>query len=441
MTFSSLKTALKTFIPEEIWNTLKWVHNLFFKVFQTIYFRFVQCRYQRIVNWKRKKKKITVAFFVTHDSEWKSEGVYRLMERDSRFEPLVVICPYISYGEETMFREMNQAFNAFQSKGYNVIKTYSSETNRWLDINIAIKPDIVFFLAPHPITKKEYRIDNFTKTLTCYIPYTFQTTYNYESMYNRPFHNMVWKAYYQTNIHKQIAVRHADNRGRNVVVTGYPGIDGFLEAKGTPSQYNKSNKTKKSIIWAPHHTIEGEGLNLNFSNFLRYHEFMIELANEYREKVYITFKPHPILRPKLNKKEIWGVERTDKYYNFWKDSDFCNLNEGNYEQLFIESDAMMHDCDSFMGEYLSLDKPVLYTRKDDFVEDRQNEFGKSAMKMHYQAKNEKEIIYFIDKVVIEGEDTLKNLRYDWIKTNLIPQNSKSASLNIFNDLKKSLLFE
>src|ERR1035437_5858492 len=102
----------------------------------------------------------------------------------------------------------------------------------------------------------------------------------------------------------------------------------------------KKSRAKKKIIWAPHHTIEGEGMDLNFSNFLRYYNFMIELAKEYRDKIFITFKPHPALRPKLNKKEIWGIDKTNDYFNFWMKNNICALNDGNYQQLFEDSDAM-----------------------------------------------------------------------------------------------------
>ena len=351
---------------------------------------------------------------------------------------MVVVCPYIVYGDETMLREMDQAYKTFSDRGYHVKETYNKETGEWLDIKNDVKPDIVFFTNPHPsITRDEYYIKNFLKTLTCYVPYTFQTTYHYQQNYNRFFHNVLWKAYYQTTIHKRIAFKYARNKGVNVIVTGYPAIDGFLH-KNPYDQNRDKLQTLKKIIWAPHHTIEGEGMDLNFSNFLRYYNFMMELAKDYRDKLLITFKPHPALRPKLNKNENWGSEKTNEYYKFWEDNDFCALNEGNYQQLFEDSDAMIHDCDSFMGEYLSLNKPVLYTYRDGNVKERLNEFGRSAYEMHYKAGNENEILDFINEVVINEKDEMKQIRTDWIKKILVPPNSLTASMNIFVDLKKSL---
>lgn len=438
MAFLIIKYSIKKILPSKAWKFFKRIYYFSPYIYDSFYYRSVQWRYKGIVKRIRKKDKIKVAFLLIHDSVWKYEGVYRLMEQDERFEPVVVVCPYIVYGEETMLRTMDQSYNTFSVKGYNVVKTYNDVTKEWLDVKKEIKPDIVFFTNPHPtITRDEYYIKNFSQTLTCYVPYTFQTTYHYEQNYNRFFHNVLWKAYYQTTIHQKIAVRYACNRGRNVIVTGYPCIDRFMD-KSITVKSKKKSRAKKKIIWAPHHTIEGEGMDLNFSNFLRYYNFMVELAKEYRDKLFITFKPHPALRPKLNKNEIWGIEKTNEYFKFWEKNGFCTLNEGNYQLLFEESDAMIHDCDSFMGEYLSLNKPVLYTYRDGNVKDRLNEFGKLAYDMHYKAGNESEILDFIKEVVINEMDEMKQLRSDWRKRILVPPNSMTASMNIFVDLKKSL---
>jgi hypothetical protein len=374
---------------------------------------------------------------VLFESVWKLDGVYRLMEEDDQFEPVIVVCPYSEYDYAMQIREMRKTSVFFLRKGFNVINTYNDKNEEWLDVRREIKPDIVFFLSPHPITKKEYRINNFLWSLTCYVPYTFQTTFNYQTMYNRAFHQVLWKAFYPTQIHKKMAETHSRNKGRNVIVTGYPGIDRFLTSSSS-YQTKNGQESKKKVIWAPHHTIENHGQRVNFSNFLHYHDFMIELVNKYKNEIYFTFKPHPLLRPKLNDENIWGQERTDSYFKFWEQNDICTLNDGDYQQLFEDSDALIHDCDSFMAEYLSLNKPVLFTIHDIQLADRLNEFGKSAIGMHYHATNKQEIIDFIDDVVINGNDIMAGVRSSWIKSNLTPPNSTTASMNVFSFLKSSL---
>lgn len=424
-------TILREILPQKVWDQLK-------LIYYSIYFRFVRWRFKNIGRQKSKKDKIRVAFFISRESVWKYDGVYRLMEKHPRFECVVVVIPNIVYGDEYMFQEMGKTFKMCKEKGYNVVSTYNLQNQKWLDIKKEINPDIVFFHTPyHFYTKSEYLISNFRDRLSCYVPYTFQTTNQYEGQYNRYLHNNVWKAYYQTNIHRQIAVENALNRGRNVVVTGYPGIDGFLESNGH-KQDQINQKGLKNIIWAPHHTIEGNGDGLDFSNFIRYSNFIKNLSIELKNEVFITFKPHPILKHKLYQHKDWGIEKTNKYFEFWSKNDFCALNEGNYQQLFQDSDAMIHDSDSFMGEYLSMNKPVLYTLRDDHVKNRLNNFGKMALDMHYHARNEADIIDFINNVVMNKKDIMKETRSKFISEFIVPPNSGTASLNILMDITKSL---
>lgn len=411
--------------------------QLFLRVADLSIANLVQLRYKLVLKQKRRKKKIKVAFFVLFESVWKLDGVYRLMEEDDQFEPVIIVCPYSEYGDAMQFREMRKAFTYFQTRGYNVINTYNDYNEEWLDVHKKIKPDIVFFLSPHPITKKEYLINNYLSTLTCYVPYTFQTTFNYQTMYNRAFHQFLWKAFYPTKIHQRMAEKYSRNRGRNVIVTGYPGIDRFL-SYDSANKTSGGSKNKKKVIWAPHHTIENHGQRVFFSNFLLFHDFMLDLVNKYKDEIHFTLKPHPLLRAKLNDDKIWGQEKTDNYFKLWEQSDICSLNEGDYQHLFGDSDALIHDCDSFMAEYLSLNKPALFTIHDNQLTDRLNEFGKSAMEMHYHATNKQEIINFIEDVVINGKDIMADARSKWVKSNLTPPNSMTASMNVFSFLKSSL---
>jgi len=95
------------------------IQNFFFK----IKLKKIQANHEKALKIIQKKEKIKVAFFVIHESVWKYDELYRLMEQDKRFDPIIVVCPYIVYGEDNMLREMNQAFNAFNKKGYKTVKT------------------------------------------------------------------------------------------------------------------------------------------------------------------------------------------------------------------------------------------------------------------------------------------------------------------------------
>lgn len=437
--FLSVKAKLKKVLPVGIWQIGAKSCRKTAKFYKSYYYKFIQYRYKKNVERIQKKDNIRVAFFLIHGAIWKYDGIYKLMEKDRRFDPIVVVCPYIIYGEENMIRTMDQTYQAFSERGYNVVKTYDEVTKKWMNVKKKVKPDIVFFTNPHNLTLSDYYIFNYLDRLTCYVQYSFHITYLHEAQYNQMFHNLLWKAFYETEFHKKFAEEFSDIKGKNVVITGYPGTDTFLDEKYEPkSVWKKKDRKIKRLIWAPHHTIEGGGVTLDYSNFLRYSEFMFEVAEKYRNVVQIAFKPHPLLRPKLYKHNDWGPKKTNAYYERWNEMSNGQLNESDYTDLFLTSDAMIHDSASFMTEYLFINKPVLFMVRDDDLINRFNEFGKLSFEMHYHAKTECEIINFIDNVVINGKDEMLVDRTRFIQKYLIPPNSKSASQNIVDEIVESV---
>lgn len=381
------------------------------------------------------KDKITVIFFVIHSSVWKYDGLYELLEEDSIFNPLIVVCPYLNVSEREMLHEMEKTYSLFEEKNYNVIKSFNGKENRWVDPDKEFNPDIIFYSVPYTYTREEYQYTFYNYVLNCYVPYFFVTNGNNEGNYDSLFHNMMWKAFYETEIHKSIAKKYARNKAENVVVSGYPGLDHYLfDNINEYDPWKIKNKSIKRIIWAPHHTIEGQGTRLNYSNFQKYHDFFIEILNKYEGKVQIAFKPHPLLREKLYKDESWGTAKTDNYYKFWDEQSNSILCESEYVDLFLTSDALIHDCSSFMAEYLSTKKPILYLLRDNRVPNRLNEFGEMALEHHYQASNEGEIKSFIENL-INDEDPQRNSRFKFVEKQLMPPNNRTASENIYHELK------
>jgi hypothetical protein len=396
--------------------------------------RWVKSNHQNALKTAIKKNKLKVAFFLIHESVWKYDGVYKLLANDIRFDPIVVVCPYIVDGEEAMILEMNKAFTSAQKKGFNVIKTYDETTKQWLDVKKEIKPDLVFFSNPHKLTKDEYYIDHFKDCLTCYVPYNFGNSHLYQLMYNQLFHNYLWRLFAETEFHKDLSKRYAQNGGKNVIVTGYPGVDLLLDQNYIPENiWKQKDDHIKKIIWAPHHTIDDNITFLSFSSFLIYADFMVKLVHEYFGKIQIALKPHPLLFDKLCKHPDWGKERTKQYYNRWKNIENGQLVEGDYLDLFLTSDAMMHDSGSFLIEYLYTCKPVLHINRDEHIKDRLNDFGILAFNQHYHAKNELDIIEFIE-AVLNNKDEKKAERETFLVSKLLPPNQRTASENIYNEL-------
>jgi len=430
-----IKNVLRKVLPQNSINILKAL-SLYIKgiTFKLTLIR-TNAKHKKALKQIKSKSKIRVVFFLIHHTAWKYEGVYRLMERDKRFDPIVLICPFITLGHDFMTKVMNQSFDTFKKNGYQVIKALDETTGIWLNVKEEINPEIVCFTNPWNITRPEYQIRNFLDTLTCYVPYGYETSHLHEAYYNGEMMNLVWKFFIENNIHKELSRKYSRNNSTNVVVTGYPGMDKFLIGGFSPRDVWKlKDKKFKRIIWAAHHTIPGLGASLDYSTFLDYSEVMLQFADQFKEDIQIAFKPHPKLRENLSKDEVWGKLKTDEYYQKWSELDNGQLEEGEYLDLFFTSDALIHDCGSFVVEYLYTGKPVLYLFRDDQITERFNEVGKMALSKFYSGKNNHDIEKFINEVVIGNRDSLKEERNYFFESVIKPPNNITASENIFKSI-------
>lgn len=382
----------------------------------------------------RKKEKVRVAFFATHSSVWKYDGVYKLLAADPRFDPIVVVCPVVNYGKENMLEEMVKSFRMFQDKGYKVVMAYDDQTDSYLDVRQEIGPDIIFYTNPYKgLIDDRYYITSFMDTLTCYVRYGFGVSDMGCSHYDQLFYNILWKNFCETTVHQKLAITYARNNGENAVVTGYPGTDRFLFGTRTEGNVWKNpSKFLKRIVWAPHHTLDNRE-NLNLSCFLSYNQLMLDILDRYRERVQIAFKPHPLLKVKLYEHEGWGVQKTDNYYLYWEQHSNGQLETGDYIDLFNTSDAMILDSSSFVAEYLYCGKPSLFTMRDANVVERFNEFGRLAMMQHYHAYSAEDIVKFVD-MVCEQDDPMQPGRRWFYDKYLRPRNGVSASKNIYDHI-------
>ena len=104
-----------------------------------------------------------------------------------------------------MLAEMNKTAEAFVNKGYKVVKSYNEETKQFISVKKEIDPNIIFFTTPFRLTSPKFQISNYLDRLTAYVPYGIMAVKMEEDQYNQMFHNLAWRCYYETSIHKDMA--------------------------------------------------------------------------------------------------------------------------------------------------------------------------------------------------------------------------------------------
>lgn len=383
--------------------------------------------------WRlRRKEQINVVFVAMSLSMWRYQNLYETISKHPRFKATIVVLPCMTYEEKQQQKNVEELVAYFSEKECHFVIGDKSSTNNTIK---ELNPDILFYPQPYSnYLEEKYGHKNFRFRLLCYYPYAFWMSKGQWS-YDQPLHNYAWKLFYPTELHRKDAKAFSLNRGRNIEVVGYPNADAFLSSLHC-CVWKPQDKVKKRIIWAPHFTITPSYVNQ--SNFLWMADLMLEMTNRYFDKIQFVFKPHPRLFTELCKYEKWGEERTRKYYAKWESRSNTQLVSGEFIDLFMTSDAMIHDSGSFCVEYHYSGNPVMYIANnfEEQVEEK-GEFGQLAMRQHYIGKNEQDIINFIENVVLTGNDPMKQGREEFVKQYLLPPNGKTVAENTMDVLLKA----
>lgn len=367
--------------------------------------------HKALIERVRKKKRIKVVFLAHNAASWKVDTLFRAMLEDDYFDPVILIYPRAMNDERETFKTMQETFSYFKKQGYPTLNSYDNE--EWIQID-EIKPDLVFLLNPHGLTKKDYFEDVLYNYLTCYVPYFFLTVQDGENyiFYNSIFYSSVLASFMPHECSLNEAIEYSATQAINHYLTGYPFAEQLLQSTNNykDSVWKRQKDNKIKIIYAPHHKIDKNYLYQ--SNFLEVAELIKELAGRYSQNIQWSFKPHPLLKSRLYQHSDWGKEKTNKYYEYWSSNDYTQLDEDDYVQLFHESDAIIHDCSSFTVEYALLEKPCAYLliERDEQLQ-YMNDFAIKALDSYQVIRKIEEIELFIKQLLIDKSKLIKQNMY------------------------------
>lgn len=363
----------------------------------------------------RNKKRIRVMFPVADLGAWKTEELYRLMDKHPKFDPILVF--YKNLEED----DTDNLCRYADRRGYKYLLSDNDDIFLWNKF----KSDIIFPQKPY---RPHFSIN--TKSLYCYVAYGLHGNLETWSVRTDQMIN-TWQVYYE-NISLAEEYSRVLNRAKNGYATGLPIMDELSLSKDSVENPWKGSCGKKSIIYAPHHSINSENW-WQSSTFLNMGEHILELAEKFSDRVQWAFKPHPLLRGKLE--IIWGKEKADNYYARWSEVEWSQFESGKYLGLFKHSDAMIHDCGSFVEEYMFTGNPVMYLiRSDDAFEKFKHTVNNTylkALELHQTASEIGQVERFIQSV-IDGDDDGRKSKEHFVVENLTSPRGKTASENIID---------
>ena len=389
---------------------------------------------RKVMALKKLNRPINVVYLAIFESVWKYDYLYQLMQNDSRFNPIVLVCPQVSLEKSKMLDVLNETFLYYKRKGYNVVSSYDVQKKHFINLSL-LKPDVIMFTNPYKgMTLNKYYIDRIRNALTCYISYYYPKGISGYHHVLKPFECQLWMNF----IVSKTDYNNVDYKD-NCKIVGYPMYEAFKMGSQEGVNWKSTNNKCIKIVWAPYHNLyKNEVTYIQQSTFLKYAKLMLLISQKYVNSIQMVFKPHPRLREVLEQHPEWGKVKTDEYYNKWKNGVNTNLVEGEYVDLFTTSDAMIHDCGSFAVEYLYVDKPVMYLAYDEDYLNHIEPLGVEALDCHEIGFEEKDIEMFVKNIIDGNVDPKKEKRKAFIEKYLLPPNGLTASENMLNEIVKEL---
>ena len=174
---------------------------------------------------------------------------------------------------------------------------------------------------------------------------------------------------------------------------------------------------------------------------MRLSDFYLNLPSLYPQIDFI-FRPHPLLFTQIIIHKAYGEDSQSFVENYLKQIEqipnMIYQEGGDYFESFATSSALIHDCGSFISEYLYTDKPEAFIiESNETIKREFTPFGEEVLTHLYLLSTKKDIIDFIDSVVLQEQDFMKQERITFAKEH-IRVNYPNATRIALNDLKQSL---
>ena len=363
------------------------------------------------------KKEINIVFLVNMASMFAAESLMNEMMQNKKYNVSLYIIPDVRFTREESYRIYEGTYKELKEK-YDfaekaVIIDY--EKDEIIEYkNIVKQADIVCYPSPYDVSYSLYNPYYAVQEniLSIHINYGFFRSIYDRFIYALDNYNSFWKVFLETEYNMEEYKQYGRCNGINAVLTGYAKMDRLSEYMAT----KKENKRKRIII-APHHSVDG-GMNkmLALSNFEKYADLFLELPLKYPEIDFI-FRPHPVLFPTLKNSSKWGEAKVENYINKLKSyKNVIYSTEGDYLEIFVNSDGIIQDSGSFLVEYFYTGKPCCYmlkTKKD--IKNKFNTLGIKCLEHVYIAFEKQNILDFIDNVIINKNDKLQEKRNNIMK--------------------------
>lgn len=374
----------------------------------------------------KKNDKIDISFIFQSASFWPSwESFWNACVEDERFNPVMYVC-------DDEFKEKVQ-FKTAQT----FLKNLEIPFQHISDVNLQeLKPHVVVLHTPYDGHRPPYLSGGAISSegfRLIYIPYGIEIS---DSNKARSDHfecgvtTNAWRIYtFSPEIIKDYK-RYSPTGGDMVRAYGHPKFD-LLNKVNFPNLPNEiKNKTngRKVVLWKVHFPKKVDGKFITPS--LKMYMNLLDSLREYKDLFFI-FMPHPKFYAELEK--FTNVEKFKSKLNL---ENIFEYTADDYRPVLVNSDYFILDRSALMVEAGVTGRPILYVSNDSYYEPMTLPVQR-IVDSYYQANTLKEIKSFIDTVVIDDHDSLKESREEAFN-NTIPKINGMSGNRIKEDIANAL---
>ena len=357
-------------------------------------------------------KPIRVGFLCQYLPAWdKLEPVYRKMERDDRFEPVLLCVP--SGVENNRLKDPdsleNDTYDYFVKLGYPAVNTLIGK-EQWLDLE-GMELQYIFCVRPYnsfmPVEYTSRRLARHSKVCLMMYGMPFGRE-DWAIMANRDFISRVYFHFAESRAfcrlrRQQHPLKHLFGLQKTVCV-GLPAGQSILASRDKTSASWSFSQNDFRVMWTPRWTTDPK---VGGTNFFAYRDAILDYAENHPD-TDILLRPHPLMfdnflkTGEMTREEVAAYQtRCGQIPNAAFDT------ERRYDATFWGSSVLVSDISGVIPEYLFTGKPVIFCNTN--CDMALLEPMAVLLDACYQVRNREELEACLD-ALHRGEDPLAQKR-------------------------------
>lgn len=386
-------------------------------------------------NKKRVDKKIdnnevlNVVFVVQYIPGWnKLEPIYSKMQKDQRFNPIIVCVPLNIQNHILLDDNGNDTYKYFIEHGYKAIDALLDDGS-WFDLK-QLKPDYLFHSRPYnAFMPRCYTSDRIVRyALISNVLYGINTSKNGQKVtINKDYFRDNYCYFAFDELEKEYYEKEYIIGIRLGIQKCLPYGAVALEQILNSRKENTSSAFRKSVLWTPRWSTDPI---VGGSNFFKYKHIIIKLIAENPDVLFVI-RPHPLMFGNFLKTGEMSELDVQEFKEYCSNTNNVYLDEKKeYSDTFWNSDILITDNSGVVPEYFITSKPIIYCHSDIFV---YTESFTTIIQSCYQAHNSEDIENYFN-LLISDVDSMKDKRIESIR--YLYKDVSEISTNIINSLAK-----